>query len=155
MTRLRPATWVIALPILAAAGVFAAAYGSQDQQAGYDSDLPAFLKRSDSSLLTIIRHESSDRQSQHLDEYSFATANPAIYKHLAAVDKSHKLGVSANTELQPAYIEVVLSKSETKTILKEIDFEPQATQENTSYEIFVKEIEMSGRNYALQLLTPI
>ncbi|MGI0037564.1 MAG: hypothetical protein ACRD99_04325 [Nitrososphaera sp.] len=151
-------TWIIALSILTAAGIFAAAaaYGSQTpgQQAGFDSDLPSFLKRSDSSLLKIVRHDDSGGESQRLDEYSFATAYPAIYKYLSSVDKAHKLRVAADAELQPAYIEVVLSKSETRTVLKEIGLKPQATQENSYYEIHVLEIEVSGRYYALELFAP-
>ena len=158
MIRLRRGTWIIALSTLAAAGIFAAAaaYGSQNpgQQAGFDSDLPTFLKRSDSSLLKITRHDDSDSEPQRLDEYSLATSNPAIYKYLSAVDKAHKLRVAAGTEIQPAYIEVVISRSETQTVLKEIDLELQTPQQDPSYEILVQEIEVSGRYYTLELLAP-
>ena len=77
MIRLRRGTWIIALSTLAAAGIFAAAaaYGSQNpgQQAGFDSDLPTFLKRSDSSLLKIVRQNENDNEPQRLDDYSLAT----------------------------------------------------------------------------------
>lgn len=158
MISLRRGTWIVALSVLAGAGIFAAAaaFGSQSpgQQAGFDSDLPAFLKRSDSSLLKIIRHEDSDRESERLDEYSLATSNPVIYKYLSSLDNAHKLRIAADAELQPAYIEVVLSRSETQTILKEFDLALQATQGEPSYEVHAQEIEVTGRYYTLELLTP-
>jgi len=158
MIRLRRGTWIIALSTLAAAGIFAAAaaYGSQTpgQQAGFDSDLPTFLKRSDSSLSKIVRQNENDNEPQRLDDYSLATSSPAIYKYLSAVDKAHKSQVAANTEIQPTHIEVVISRSETQTILKEIDLELQTVQQDPSYEILVQEIEVSGRYYTLELLAP-
>jgi hypothetical protein len=153
---LRRGTWIIALSVIAGAGIFAAAaYGSQTPglQPGFDSDLPAFLKRSDSSLLKIVRHEDSDRESEHLDEYSLATSNPVAYKYLSSVDKAHKVRVAANAEPQPAYIELVLSRTETQSILKEFDLVLEV-QENPSYEIHTKEIEVTGRFYKVELLTP-
>ena len=157
MVRLRRGTWIVALSVLAGAGIFAAAaYGSQSpgQQAGFDSDLPTFLKRSDSSLLKIVRHDVSDRQSEHMDEYSFATSNPVIYKYLASVDKAHKVRIAANAGLQPAYIEVVLSRSDTQTVLKEFELELQAAQGDPKYEVHAQEIELTGRYYTFELLTP-
>jgi hypothetical protein len=157
MIRLRRGTWIIAFSTLAAAGIFAAAaYGSQNpgQQAGFDSDLPTFLTRSDSSLLKITRHDDSDSEPQRLDDYSLANSNPEIYKYLSAVDKAHKLRVAENTEIQPAHIQVVISKSETQTILKEIDLQLQTPQQDPSYEILVQEIEVSSRYYTLELLAP-
>lgn len=152
---MRRGTWIVALSALAATGIFAAAaYGFQTpgQQAGFDSDLPAFLTRSDSSLLKIVRHEDSDRESERLDEYSLATSNPLVYKYLSSVDKAHKLRVAANAELQPAYIEVVLSRSETQSILNEFDL--VLIQENPNSETRSQEIEVTGRYYTVELFTP-
>ena len=146
-------TWIVAISVLAVAGIFAAAYGSQSSaQTSFDSDVHTFMQRSDSSLLKIVRHENNDGDSRGMDEYSLATSNPALYRYLSAVDKAHNGRPSANSELQEAFIEVIISSSETRTVLREIEL--QTGQENTGYAIYEQAVEISGRYYTLGLTIP-
>lgn len=156
MIRLNRGTWIIAISILAVAGIFAAAgaYGSQASQASFDSNLPAFMQRSDSTLLKITRHQNTGAESQHLDEYSLGISDAALYKYISAVDKAHNSRLAEKAELQQAYIEVVLSKSETRTMMKEIDFELKAEQVDPDFEVHMQEIELSGRYYTIELMIP-
>ena len=157
MIRLSRGTWIIALAILGVAGIFAAvaAYGSQGSgQTSFDSDLSSFMLRSDSASLKIVRLQTGDVESQHLDEYSLGTTDAALYKYISAADKAHNARTSENAELQQAYIEVVISDSEKRTITGELDLEPSVQQESSNYEIYSKAFEISGRYYTLELMIP-
>jgi hypothetical protein len=157
MVRLSRSTWIIALALLGIAGIFAAAaaYGSQSPgQASFDSDLSSFMLRSDSASLKIVRLQNGDAESQHLDEYSLGISDAALYKYISAVDKAHNARVSADAELQQAYIEVVVSNSEKRTIVRELGLEPTGRQEDSDYGVYSKPLEISGRYYALELMIP-
>lgn len=155
MAQLRRSTWIITLAGLAAAGVFAAAaYGSQSSQVSFDSDLAAFMARSDSSLLKIVRNDDGNGDPKRLDEYSLGLSNAALYKYLSAVDKAYKARTTAEAESQQARIEVVISESETRTVLKDIGLELQPHEENSDYQIYSQEVEVGGRYYSLELMIP-
>ena len=139
---------------LAGAAIFAAAaaYASQTsgRDAAFDSNLPEFMTRSESSLLKIIRHNDGDGSFERLDEYTLATSDPELYKYLSAVDKAQ----NSRGGIQLAYLEVIVASGETRTILKEIRPELQSQQENPDYDVYAKQIEMSGKHYALELYMP-
>ena len=150
-------TRIIAVVLLGVAGIFAAAtaYASQTPgQTGFDSDLPSFMLRSDSALLKITRLQDGGAESQHLDEYSLGISDAALYKYISAVDKAHNSRTSGSAEPQQAYIEVVVSDSEKRTIARELDLSPDAEQKNADYEIHAKVVEMSGKHYILELMVP-
>ena len=157
MVRLSRSTWIIALAILGIAGIFAAvaAYGSQpSSQTSFDSDLASFMLRSDSASLKIVRLQNGDASFQNLDEYSLGTTDAALYKYISAVDKAHNARTSDNDEQQQAYIEVVISDSEKRTMIRELDLEASVQQESSDYEIHSKALEISGRYYTLELMIP-
>lgn len=110
------------------------------------------MKRTESSLLKIVRHDSGGN-FQNVDEYSLATTDAQLYRYLGAVDKVHN-SPAASSGIQMAYIEVVVSSTETLTILKEIRPEEQAQQENPDYDLYSKQIEVSDRYYTLELFIP-
>ena len=155
MVQLRRSTWIIALAGLGVAGVFAAAaYGSQSSQTSFDSDLAAFMMRSDSSLLKIIRNDDGSGDSNHLDEYSLGTSNAALYKYVSAVDKAYKARPAPEAASQQAYIEVVISESETRAVLKDLELDLQPHEESSDYQIYSQEIDVGGKYYSLELMVP-
>jgi hypothetical protein len=151
---LKRSTRLILFSAIAAGAIFvvAAAYGSQTsgQNKSFDSDLLAFMKRTDTSLLKIARQNDSAIPLRHVDEYSLATSNAAFYKYLSAVDKAYDS--SAGESGQVAHMEVVISRSETRAILG--DMTEVMEQQDPSYETYVDKFELSGRNYSLELLVP-
>ena len=154
---MRRSSRIIVFSALAGVAIFAAAaaYASQasGRDAAFDSNLPEFMMRSDSSLLKIIRHNDGDSSFQRLDEYTLATSDAELYKYLSAVDKAHNSSLgSAGTQL--AYMEVIVFSGETRTILKEIRPDLRTQQENPDYDVYAKQIEMSGKRYALELYIP-
>jgi hypothetical protein len=155
MVRLSRSTWIIALSIPGVAGIFAAAAGSQASgHTSFDSDLSSFMLRSDSALLKIIRLQNGDAEYQQLDEYSLGITDAALYKYISAVDKAQNSGTFENAQPQQAYIEVVVSNSEKRTMIKELDLKPTVQQEISNFEIYSKALEISGRHYTLELMIP-
>jgi hypothetical protein len=154
---LRRSSRIIVFSALAGVAIFAAAaaYASQasGRDAAFDSNLAGFMMRSDSSLLKIIRHNDGDGSFERLDEYTLATSDAELYKYLSATDKAHNSSLGS-AGIQLAYMEVIVSSGETRTILKEIRPELQSQQENPDYDIYAKHIEMSGKHYALELYIP-
>ena len=154
---MRLSTKIIVFSVIAAAAIFAgvAAYGSQasGQSTGFDSDLPIFMKRSNSALLKIVRHDTSDDASGHLDEYSLGTSDRELYKLLSTVDKANQASVNGDKP-QEANMQVVISRTETQAIMKEITPELEVVQQGTEYDIYSKEVEVGGRHYSLEIMIP-
>lgn len=111
------------------------------------------MKRTESSLLKIARHDSGGNDFQNLDEYSLATTDAQLYRHLSSVDKAHN-SLLGDTGMQRAYIEVVVSSAETRLILNEIRPEEQVQRENPDYDVYSRQIEVSDRYYTLELFIP-
>lgn len=154
---MRLSTKIIVFSVIAAAAIFAgvAAYGSQasGQSTGFDSDLPVFMKRSDSALLKIVRHDASDDAAEHLDEYSLGTSDRELYKLLSTVDKANKAAINVDKP-QEANMQVVISRAETQAIMEELTPEQGVGQQGTEYDIYSKDVEVGGRNYSVEIMIP-
>lgn len=148
---------IIAALAFGAAGAIFAAYGWQASARGdsFDSDLVEFMKRSDSSLLEITRlSDSTDESTTHLDEYSIANSNPALYQYFSSVDRAHDRNPGPSAP-QDAIIQVVISRSQTRQILTAID--PAAQDQDPrkdKFDVFAENVELAGRHYSVVILTP-
>ena len=154
---MRNTSRIVAAFALAGGIIFAAvaAYGWQAsaQETSFDSNLTEFMKRSDSSLLTIIRLEDVQYAAgRHLEEYSIAASNPALYRHLASVDRAYERGPAADMQSQTANIEVIISSSQTRAILQELDL--SLSENNQGFDIYSDDIEIDSRHYTLALMIP-
>jgi hypothetical protein len=153
---LRRSSAIIVFSALAGAAVFAAAaaYASQAsaQNTAFDSNLPEFMKRTESSLLKIARHDSGGSDFQNFDEYSLATTDAQLYRHLSSVDKAHN-SLLGDSGMQRAYIEVIVSGTETRLILNEIRPE-EVQQVDPNYDVYSRQLEVSDRYYTLELFIP-
>ncbi|HKU49452.1 MAG TPA: hypothetical protein VJP79_05855 [Nitrososphaera sp.] len=162
---MRRTTRILIFAALAGAAIYAAAavYGAQasSHNTGFDSNLPEFMKRTDSSLLRIVRHESGGGGFDHIDDYSLGSSDPELYRNIAKVDRaaatSSSSSSSGSQQQQMAFIEIVVSRSETQTIFEAINPLLQTTpaaQQDSEYEIYARNIEVGGRYYTLELLVP-
>jgi hypothetical protein len=147
---------IAALAFGAATAIFAA-YGLQVSSRGvsFDSDLAEFMNRSDSSLLEITRlPNSTGEATTHLDEYSIANSNPALYQYFSSVDRAHDKNPKPSAP-QDAIIQVVISRSHTRQILTAID--PDALDQDPredKFDVFAENVELAGRHYSVVILTP-
>jgi hypothetical protein len=138
---------IIIISVLAVA-VASAAYSTQGHAGeSFDSDLPKFLKRTDSSLLTLYRQEGADEI--HLDKYSLSSSNPVLYQFFAGLDSAY---AKEPDKGKTAQLEVIISKSQSRAIMNEIM--PELKAGDSEFSTYSKFIEMGGRHYALTLMTP-
>lgn len=149
---------MIVLIVLVVAIVFAAlaaAGRASSQEVSFDSNLAEFMKRTDSSLLKIVRLQDQPIAAapKHFDEYSLATSDPELYKYLASVNKAHDRDVGAEIEPQEANMEVIISSGQTRKILQEIGLTALEDQE-PEYDVHTENIEVGGQLYALEILIP-
>lgn len=149
-------TRIIAAVVIAGAAIFAAvaAYGFQPfgEETSYDSNLAKFMKRSDSSLLKIVKLQQAESTSKHFEQYSFASSNPTLYQYLGSVDKAHTRGQAAESGLQTAYIEVIISSGQTDAILREIS--PELQESNSEYDVYAEDIAVGRGQYSVILMVP-
>lgn len=140
-------TIIIVVSVLAAAAV-SAAYGAQAQAGrGFDSDLPEFLKRTDSSLLRIVRDEGTP--AAYLDEYSLASSEPFLYQFFSSVDGAYSKGSGDDGQAQ---MQVVLSRSQTRSLMNNIGLAPE--EGTTEFNVYFTQVELGGKQYALTLMIP-
>lgn len=149
-------TRIIAAVVIAGAATFAAvaAYGFEPfgEETSYDSNLAQFMKRSDSSLLKVVRLQQAEGTIKHFEQYSFASSNPTLYQYLSSVDKAHARGKAPESGLQMAYIEVIISSGQTEAILREISSELQ--ESNSEYDVYSEDIAVGRGQYSVVLMVP-
>lgn len=91
-------------------------------------------------------------EAKHFEDYGLAASNQALYKYLDSVDEADQISPPPGDEPHVASIKVVISYSESRTILTQIS---PALQESTEdFDVYSAEIEVSGRFYSLLLMVP-
>jgi len=158
--KLNPKSYLVfAFLAVVALAAIATAYASRmpvDPDAGFDSDLVAFLKRSDYALLTVSRYDdkpSSD--STYLDVYSLAGSNQLLFHHISSVDKAHDQHIGASSQLRLANVQVAITHSQAVMILEDTKLKHQdGGSAEATLDIYSGDIELDGRYYQLTLMFP-